>query len=223
VRLSIIIPVFNDEAVLLRLLEQLKPLPVCCEIIVADASPGADGQSHCNKRVTHYLSVEKGRARQMNAGAAKSTGDLLWFVHADTELDVETCFQAIRAALESGYQWGRFDVRLSGNHFLFRIIEKMINWRSCLTSVATGDQGIFVSRKLFDRAGGYPDLPLMEDVQLSKNLRQHSRAACLKQTLITSSRRWEEDGIIRTILLMWLLRFLYFIGVPARWIAGLYR
>lgn len=212
---SIIIPVFHDQTALSRLLGYLKPLASDIEVIVADGADDSGQKSAVDDLVTRYLHVEKGRARQMNAAAATASGDLLWFLHADTELDFENCLLAINEAIESGYNWGRFDVRLSGNHFLFRIIEKLINRRSCLTSVATGDQGIFVSRELFERVGGYPDLPLMEDVQLSKNLRKHSHPACLKQLLVTSSRRWEQSGIIRTVLLMWLLRFGYFIGVPA--------
>jgi hypothetical protein len=116
--------------------------------------------------------------------------------------------------LQQAGSWGRFDVRLSGDRFLLRLVEWMMNWRSRFTGVATGDQGIFVSRELFEGVGGFAALPLMEDIDLSRRLKRQQWPVCLRNTLTASSRRWEEHGILRTIALMWYLRLAYFLGVP---------
>lgn len=158
----------------------------------------------------------------MNAGAAIASGDVLCFLHADTQLP-EQALADINNAIQSGGRWGRFDIRLSGGHWMFRIIERLINWRSAITGIATGDQGIFVRRSLFQSLNGYADIPLMEDVELSRRLRRLARPALIHRPLITSSRRWEENGIIRTIFLMWGLRLAYFVGVPPHVLAKLYR
>jgi hypothetical protein len=123
----------------------------------------------------------------------------------------------------SGRGWGRFDVRLSGRHPALRVVERMMGMRSRLTGIATGDQAIFVRRDLFARVGGFPDQPLMEDIELSKRLRKTSRPACLRQRVTTSGRRWEQRGVLRTIALMWALRGLYWIGFPPERLARLYR
>ncbi len=126
-------------------------------------------------------------------------------------------------AIEDGYYWGRFNVRLSGKHFMFRIIERMMNMRSCITGVATGDQAIFVGLESIEIVGTYPQLPLMEDVVFSKRLRNLGWPACIKQQVVTSSRRWEDKGILRTMLLMWRLRLLFFLGVSADKLARQYQ
>jgi len=128
----------------------------------------------------------------------------------------------IMDALQSGKQWGRFNVRLSGNSYWFRIIERMMNWRSCLTSIVTGDQAMFVSRELFLQLGGFPEISLMEDIALSKKLRACSRSVCLKACVVTSSRKWEQKGILTTVFLMWRLRLMYFLGVSADRLASQY-
>jgi rSAM/selenodomain-associated transferase 2 len=154
----------------------------------------------------------------MNAGAAVATGEVLWFLHADTCI-TPGCAPAIVACCGNGDCWGRFDVRLSGRQPVLRLVESMMNARSRLTGIATGDQGLFVSRRLFERVGGFPDLPLMEDIELSKRLRRERPPECLHQRLLTSSRRWEQHGIMRTVALMWFLRLAYFLGVPAERLA----
>lgn len=171
----------------------------------------------------HAIQSTPGRARQMNHGAALANNEILLFLHADTRLP-DDASQQIDAALNRTMKvWGRFDVRLTGQHFMFRVIEWMINRRSCLTGVATGDQAIFVRRGVFEIFGGYAEIPLMEDVEFTKSLRTISRPCCIKSAVVTSSRRWEKNGIVKTIWLMWRLRFLYFIGVDPRRLAASYR
>ena len=182
------------------------------EVIVVDGG-STDSTIDVAKPLTdHLVASDAGRAKQMNAGANVAEGDVLLFLHADTILPEEAC-ELIMSSINNGYQWGRFNVRLSGEIFLFRIIEFFINWRSRLFSIATGDQAIFVRRNVFEVLEGFPDIPLMEDVAICKSLKRQSKPMCLRNTVITSSRRWEQYGVFRTVLLMWRLRFLYFMGV----------
>ena len=159
----------------------------------------------------HVIESTAGRARQMNAGARKATGDVLLFLHADTRLPTDAIHQVQRAMAE--HDWGRFDVRLDSSHPLLKVVGMMINKRSRLMRIATGDQAIFIKKSLFERLGGYPDQPLMEDVELCKRLKTISRPACLKSTVTTSARRWQQHGYFRTIFLMWHLRFDYWRGI----------
>ena len=153
----------------------------------------------------------------MNYGAGCATGDVLLFLHADTKLP-DSAFQDIAAALsEARCLGGRFDVELEGSHWMLKIIGGLINYRSRATKVGTGDQAIFVRREVFMRLGGYPDIPLMEDIALCRLLKRLGRIACLRSRVVTSARRWERDGVWRTIFRMWTLKFLYLTGVsPAR-------
>lgn len=162
----------------------------------------------------------RGRAWQMNAGAAVAGADVLLFLHADTELPAHA-IAAVRRGVEAGALWGFFPVRLAGRHPLFRVIERMMNWRSRITGIATGDQAIFVQRHAFELLGGYAPIALMEDIDLCQRLKWLGRPARLPTPVVTSSRRWETRGIWRTVLLMWWLRGLYALGVSpqrlARW------
>jgi rSAM/selenodomain-associated transferase 2 len=152
----------------------------------------------------------------MNAGALAASGNVLWFLHADSRVPPDAA-DALLAACRGGATWGRFDVRLSGQPPALRLVERLMNLRSRLTGIATGDQGIFVTRAAFAQAGGFPNIPLMEDIALSKALRGQTAPACLRVQIVTSSRRWEDRGAIRTILLMWRLRLAYALGAdPAR-------
>ena len=171
--------------------------------------------------VDRVLSSAAGRAVQMNAGAAVARGDLLWFLHLDAEPPVGAV-EAMAGSIDGGYVWGRFDVRLSGSAAMLRVVERMMNLRSRLTGIATGDQGLFVVREAFDRAGGYPELALMEDIALSKRLKRAGRPACLRACIVASSRRWERAGIWRTIVLMWRLRLGYWLGVEPAELAHRY-
>jgi len=212
---SIIIPVLNESEEISNTLRLLQPFrDQGHELIVVDGGSIDDTLSLAEPLVDILIHSEKGRALQMNAGAAIAHGDIFWFLHADT-LVAEDSLVLLSSALSSGYDWGRFDVRLSGQQLLLRIVERMMNLRSCLTGIATGDQGLFMTRDVFDEVGGFPTIPLMEDIELSKKLKKTGRPGCIKAAIVTSSRRWEQNGILRTIWLMWRLRLLYWLGVSA--------
>ena len=214
-KLSIIIPIFNEAENIANILKQLQVYrQQGHEVIVIDGG-SRDNTVDCVQGMADQLLISKpGRAMQMNIGAEQAQGEVLVFLHADTQLP-DSADTLIIKSMEQGAQWGRFNVRLSGQHILFRLIENMMNWRSCLTGIATGDQVIFVRRTLFEQVDGYPEIKLMEDVALSKKLKAVGKSACIKQRVITSSRKWEENGIVRTVLLMWRLRLQYFLGVSA--------
>jgi rSAM/selenodomain-associated transferase 2 len=158
----------------------------------------------------------------MNAGAAAARGGVLLFLHADTALP-DGAAGAIEKALAAGARWGRFDVRISGRSAMFPVIATLMNARSRLTGIATGDQAIWVDAALFRQLGGYADLPLMEDIELSRRLLAVSPPACLRERVLTSGRRWEQRGVWRTIVLMWRLRWRYWRGTPAEALAQAYR
>ncbi len=210
--LSLVIPVLNEAAMIQSRLLQLQALRERGhEIILVDGGSNDQTPTRVTGLADKMLLSPAGRALQMNRGAAAATGDILLFLHADTELPPH-CDRLIKEALTDEAGWGRFDVQLSGDRFIFRIISFCINLRSRISGIATGDQAIFISRDLFDRAGGYPPIALMEDIALSRRLRKYRRPHCLSARAITSSRRWEQRGIIKTVLLMWWLRLKYFLG-----------
>ncbi len=210
--LSIVVPVLNEAAQIVERLHALQKLRASgVELIVADGG-STDGTAHLAEALAdRVVTAPRGRAAQMNAGAAVSQGQVLLFLHADTTLP-ENAAQALLAAIDSGESWGRFDVRIDGAQPLLRIVEHMMNWRSRLTGIATGDQAIFVIRDIFERVGGYADLLLMEDIALSAALKRITPPVCLRERVTTSGRRWEKHGVLRTILLMWRLRAAYFMG-----------
>ncbi len=212
-RLSIVIPVLNESRSLYRLAQNLKALKENGhELILVDGGSTDDTVRQARNLADHVLSTSQGRAVQMNAGAKQAQGDVLVFLHADTSLP-DLADQQIEQALSNPKRhWGCFDVRLSGDHPLFRIIETFMNLRSRLTGIVTGDKVLFVRRKTFDAAKGYPEIPLMEDIAISKRLKKTGRPVCIASRVLTSSRLWERDGIIRTILKMWRLRLAYFLG-----------
>lgn len=222
-KLSIIIPVLNENNYLLATLKSLADLKKNKhEIIIVDGG-SQDNIFEISKSYTDAIFIsEKGRAHQMNTGAKQASGDVLWFLHADSLIPNHADEFIINALQTTRSVWGRFNIQLSGIHWVFRIIEKLINSRSLLTGIATGDQGIFVLRTEFEKINGYANISLMEDIHLSKRLKKISRPACLKENIITSSRRWESNGIIKTVILMWCLRFAYFIGTPTNKLAKLY-
>ena len=214
-RLSICIPTYNEASTISTLLQQLKVLD--CEIIIADGGSQDDTVNLAKAFSVTVLQGAKGRAAQMALAAAHASGDVLWFVHADSRFESNLSRQIQPLLNLSPIQWGRFDVRLDAQGMMFRIIETMINWRSKVTQVATGDQGIFVHRLLYQQLGGFAPIALMEDVELCKRLRKVSPIVCISSPIITSARRWQQKGIWRTILLMWFLRAAYFIGInPSR-------
>jgi rSAM/selenodomain-associated transferase 2 len=221
---SIIVPMFNEATQLPELFTHLLALQQnSCEIIFSDGGSADDSANLVEVAGYTVVKSERGRALQMNAGAAQANGEVLLFLHADTRLP-ENALRHIDVALaQKDHCWGRFDVRISGRTFMLRIVSRMINLRSRLTGIATGDQAIFVCREAFEKIGGFPLQPLMEDIELSKRLLSISRPACLKQCVTTSGRRWEARGVWRTIILMWRLRWAYWRGTDASVLARMYQ
>ncbi len=220
-KLSIIIPVLNEATTIGTLLARLQPLRQRGhEVIVVDGGSHDDTTTHARSFCDRCLISGKGRGIQLQAGADRATGKVLWFLHADSVVPAHADRLIFRALRRS--DWGGFPVRLSGRQRLLRLVEWMMNRRSRLTGMLTGDQGVFVSRDLFRRAGGFAPLPLMEDLELSRQLKRCAKPAFAEGVLETSSRRWERAGIVRTILRMWLLRAAWAAGVPASRLAAYY-
>jgi rSAM/selenodomain-associated transferase 2 len=218
VRLSIIIPARDEAVFITDVLSALQPLRAeGHEVIVVDGG-SRDVTLLIGRLLADRAFVSRpGRALQMNAGAQRATGDVLLFLHADSVLPSDAAV-AIARAVAAGATWGRFDVTIRGEAWVLKVVAAMMNLRSRLTGIATGDQGIFVDRALFDRVGGYAAIPLMEDIALSKTLKRVAgRPACLQSRITTSGRRWEARGPWRMIFTMWRLRLAYALGAdPAR-------
>lgn len=220
-RLSIILPTLDEAAGIAAALAPLQALRRAGhEVIVTDGGSADGTPALAAPWADRVLAAPRGRARQMNAGAAAATGDTLLFLHADTRLP-ESAVEHIAGAL-ADHAWGRFDVIIEGRPALLALVAALMNLRSRLTGIATGDQAQFVTRAAFQAVGGFPDQPLMEDIELSKRLRRLGPPACLRERATTSGRRWERHGVLRTILLMWRLRFDYWRGVPAHRLAQRY-
>lgn len=217
--LSVIVPVLDEAPQIVLRLKMLQALRTNgVELVVADGGSSDGTAQLATGLADQVIAAARGRASQMNAGAAASRGRVLLFLHADTTLP-DTALQAVSTAIARGASWGRFDVRIDGRHPLLRIVEFMMNRRSRLTGIATGDQAIFVRRDVFETAGGYADLPLMEDITLSAVLKRVAPPACLDDAVITSARRWEQHGILRTVLLMWWLRAAFHFGADPKRLA----
>jgi rSAM/selenodomain-associated transferase 2 len=217
VKISIVMPVLDEAVGIEAALAALKPFRVRgAEVIVADGGSKDGTGDLAHPLVDRVLVAPRGRASQMNAGAAVASGDILLFLHADTRLP-DNADLLIREALGNSRRvWGRFDVRIEGGGLL-RLISLAMSWRSRLTGIATGDQAIFVTRAAFEAIGGFPSIALMEDVALSARLKHISRPLALRTCVTTSPRRWHENGTLRTMLLMWQLRLRFFLGAdPAK-------
>ncbi|MGV8844180.1 MAG: TIGR04283 family arsenosugar biosynthesis glycosyltransferase [Pseudomonas sp.] len=220
--LSIIIPVLNETAQLPEVFARLAPLQARgAQVLLVDGG-SSDGSAQLPRAGVEWLQAAPGRARQMNAGAAQARGEVLLFLHADTQLPA-LADQLLTQALTKDRVWGRFDVRISGRAWLLPVVAFMMNRRSRLTGIATGDQAMFVRRDTFEALGGFAEQPLMEDIELSVRLRRISAPACLRAKVITSGRRWDSRGVWRTIFLMWRLRWAYWRGVPVSRLAEAYR
>ena len=223
-RLSIIVPMLNEAEQLPELFAHLLPyLRAGSEIIFVDGG-SADGSATLPEVAGFIvLCTARGRANQMNAGASQASGDVLLFLHADTRLPQDATHHIELALANEEPCWGRFDVCITGRSIMLRVVSCLMNWRSRLTGIATGDQAIFVRRGVFEHLRGFPDQPLMEDVELSKRLLAFTRPACITHCVTTSGRRWEARGVWRTILLMWRLRWAYWRGTDGDELARLYR
>lgn len=221
-KLSIIVPVLDEAASIAATLGALQPLRgEQAEVIVVDGGSRDATCAIARPLADLVLPASRGRALQMNAGAVAASGDVLVFLHADTTLPRDAA-RAIEAALAAGREWGRFDVAIEGSHPMLAVVAMLMNTRSRWTGIATGDQAIFVRRAAFHAAGGFPTIPLMEDVAISRALKRVSRPAALRQRVVTSGRRWERHGIFRTIMLMWKLRAAYALGADPHRLAQRY-
>lgn len=211
--LSIIIPALDEAEHIVATLDSLQPLRRRgVEIIVADGGSSDNTANLARERADQVLTVPAGRARQMNAGAAAARGEILCFVHADSRMPEGADGLIVDGLSRSRRSWGRFDVSIAGTHPMLRVIAQLMNWRSRLTGIATGDQGLFLTRSLFEAAGRFPEIALMEDIALTRQLKRYSPPLCIAHRLMTSGRRWEKHGVWRTMLLMWRLRLAYFFG-----------
>jgi rSAM/selenodomain-associated transferase 2 len=221
--LSIIVPVLDEAAVIGSTLAALQPLRAGgAEVIVVDGGSRDATRSLAAPLADRIIDAPRGRASQLNAGARAAHGDVLLFLHADTMLPAAVAAQ-IPARLESaGRAWGRFDVTIAGAGWLLALVARLMNARSRFTGIATGDQAMFVRAGAFEAAGAFPDIPLMEDVALSKALKRQSPPLCLRERVVTSARRWERHGTLKTIFLMWRLRLAYALGADPRRLARHY-
>ena len=224
-RLSIVIPVLDEARHLETLLPELARTCPGAEVLVVDGG-SADGSAAVAARSpgVRVVASDRGRARQMNAGAARASGDALLFLHADTRLPARAVEAVLDALGDPAVAYGRFDVRFDSRRPAFRVIAGLMNARSRLTGICTGDQAIFVRRATFEALGGYADIALMEDVELTRRLKRAGRRAALNLRVTTSGRKWEREGVTRTIALMWALRLAYASGFAPdrlhRWYYG---
>ena len=216
--LSIIIPCLDEAEGIAATLVALAPLRARgAEVIVVDGGSRDDTVARATLLADLVIAAPRGRARQMNAGAMRARGEILLFLHADSLPPDAADLLIVDGLKRSRRGWGRFDVAIAGRHPLLRVVERLMNLRSRLTGIATGDHAIFVTRSLFTAAGDYPDIALMEDVALSKRLKRFGPPLCLNHRITTSGRRWEKHGVLRTIILMWRLRLAYWLGAdPAK-------
>ncbi|WP_201551295.1 TIGR04283 family arsenosugar biosynthesis glycosyltransferase [Psychrobacter sp. DD43] len=231
IKLSIVIPLLNEADNLPKLMGHLAHLnPAPYQVILVDGGSTDNSvaiakelieslidssPSVISGQVIDWQIIEStaGRALQMNAGAELAMGDVLLFLHADTQLPNHAIADITSAVRQAA--WGRFDVRLESSTWMLKVVSQMMNWRSRFSGIATGDQAIFIKKSLFEQLGGYPQQPLMEDIELCKRLKAVGKPACLRSKVITSARRWQQYGTWRTIGLMWHLRFDYWRGVSA--------
>ena len=221
--LSIIVPCLDEADGIAATLGALAPMRARgAEVIVVDGDSRDATVARAGPLADAVISAPRGRASQMNAGAARARGEILLFLHGDTLLPDAADALIVDGLQRSRRGWGRFDVAIAGRNPLLRVVAALMNLRSRVTGIATGDQAIFVTRTLFTAAGAYPEIPLMEDVALSKQLKRFGAPLCLRHRLTTSGRRWEKRGVLRTILLMWGLRLAYWLGADPRKLAVRY-
>jgi rSAM/selenodomain-associated transferase 2 len=221
-KLSIVMPVLDEAAEIEAALQALAPFRTRdVEVIVADGRSGDGTTERARPLADRVIVAPRGRSSQMNAGAAAARGDVLLFLHADTRLPENADRLVLDGLARSSRSWGRFDVRFDGGGLL-RVVAAMMNLRSRLTGIATGDQALFMTRAALDKAGGFPPIALMEDVALSARLKRVSKPLALRARVTTSARRWRAQGTLRTILLMWRLRLAYFFGSDPNRLAKAY-
>jgi len=222
--LSIVVPALDEAAGIVATLQALQPLRRRgAEVLVVDGGSRDATATLAAPLADRVIVSARGRAAQMNAGAAAARGNLLLFLHADTRLPDGADALVAQALHDGRAAWGRFDVHIEGRSRGLPMVAAMMNLRSRLSGIATGDQAMFMTREAFAAAGGFPLQPLMEDIELSRRLLRQARPACLRQRVRTSGRRWDQRGLWRTIVLMWRLRWAYWRGTPAEALAARYR
>jgi len=204
----------NEAATIASALNAIRRGAPDAEVIVVDGGSADSSVAIARPLCDLLISASRGRARQMNAGARASHGDALVFVHADTIVPSTFAADIASALSDSAVAGGRFDVALDASNLPYRIIGAMISLRSRISRTGTGDQAIFVRREVFDRLGGFPELELCEDLEFSRRLKRTGRVACLRARVTTSARRWSRNGVVRTVVRMWLIRAMYLMGVP---------
>jgi rSAM/selenodomain-associated transferase 2 len=223
VPLSIIVPVLNEAGLIAESLDRLGTLRARgAEVIVVDGGSTDGTPELARSRCDRLIAASAGRACQMNAGAQASGGDILLFLHADCILPADAHRLIADGLRASARCWGRFDITIVGAHPMLPVVAWFMNQRSRLTGIATGDQGIFVRADVFHACGGFPQVPLMEDIRMSKLLKAFSPPLCLGQRITASGRRWEQRGTWRTIILMWRLRLAHYLGADPVELSGLY-
>jgi rSAM/selenodomain-associated transferase 2 len=218
IRLSVIVPVLNEERALPATLRAIHSGAPGAEVIVVDGGSVDKSVALACSFGVRVIQASRGRAVQMNAGAQTADGDVLAFVHADTLVPPDFALAIERALRDPDVVGGRFDVKLDDSSTPFRILAVLINLRSRLSKIATGDQVIFVRRKTFWRLGGFPEIELCEDLEFSRRLKPAGRIACLNSAVMTSARRWRHHGVMRTVLRMWAIKTMYLAGVSPRWL-----
>ncbi|MBD9357313.1 TIGR04283 family arsenosugar biosynthesis glycosyltransferase [Methylomonas albis] len=210
-QMSIVIPVLNEAGQLPAKLHALQGLRDRCQLLLVDGGSHDDSPEMAKPLVDKVILSSRGRATQMNAGALQADAEILLFLHADTRLP-ENGIDLISQAIAEGFHWGRFDVAFDTPNPIFKLIAFMMNQRSRLTGIATGDQALFMTLPAFAAVGGFPQIALMEDIAVSEKLKKLGKPCCLKAKVLTSARRWQQYGLFKTILLMWWLRLAYFFG-----------
>lgn len=220
-QISIVIPILNEAKHLAGNLQALQGLRDRCQLVLVDGGSDDAGPQIAEPLVDKVVFSPRGRALQMNAGAEQADAEVLLFLHADTRLPNDA-LNLINQAIAEGFQWGRFDVAFDSPNAMFCLIAWLMNQRSRLTGISTGDQGLFVTRSAFDAVGGFPQIALMEDIAISSKLKKLGQPCCLTAKVTTSARRWQQHGIFKTILLMWRLRLAYFFGADPDELAARY-
>ncbi|KAF3981197.1 MAG: glycosyltransferase family 2 protein [Methylococcales symbiont of Hymedesmia sp. n. MRB-2018] len=219
---SIIIPTLNEADNIQSCLQSVQAQSQPHEIIIVDAGSVDNTLENARPLADKIIRSDKGRATQMNKGAKYASGDILLFLHADTHLPTNALDSLSQLFKQHHNTWGRFNITLTGQHPLLKMIAWFMNWRSCLTGIATGDQVIFVKKSLFEQVNGYAEIALMEDVELCSRLKKISRPHCLKTRVISSGRRWEQYGVVKVVVLMWSIRLRYFFGEAPETLNTLY-
>jgi rSAM/selenodomain-associated transferase 2 len=219
--ISVIIPILNEAKILEKTLSRLQPELKNHELIIVDGG-STDSSISIAEKYGKVIKSERGRAKQLNAGAAAATGEILVFLHADVWLE-PGAFAAVETALSSGYVGGGFLQKIDGKNILYRIIEITADMRGKYLKVFYGDSGIFVKRSDFEHIGGFPEVLIMEEMGFSKALRGLGKTKMVKPRIHISARRWETNGIVRTTAINWFITLLYFLGFSLERLAKLYR